>query len=382
MTGIDSWSITPATNATADAGAINWTEGQAPSTVNNTARQMLADTRAAFNDLAWFQYSTGDQGAGNIAVPAVYASSTSFTISGADVTAAYHVGRRLRAIGVSTGTIYGSISVTSYAPTTTTVTAVWDSGSLSNETLVISLSQIPVTGSPVGSVGALKATSLAVNGATLGTNKLAVTGTAAISLGVFVPDGNGLQWGANNFLAGSAALNIAQFTTNGASGPTATSAQGWVAATNNSANLGDPSIGWKNIYSNNALNVISDGRLKTDIADLATGTPLIKSLRPRSFRFIEGNRIVRRGADNKVVKDENGNDIYDIFPGIRLHHGFIAQEVKGALDKNGIENWAGWCLANKDDPESTQFLRPEMLIASLIKAFQELEGRITALEKS
>lgn len=111
---------------------------------------MLADTRAAFNDLAWFQYSTGDQGAGNIAVPAIYASSTSFTIAGADVTAAYHVGRRLRAVGVSTGTIYGRISVTSYAPTTTTVTAVWDSGSLSNETLVISLSQIPVTGNPVG----------------------------------------------------------------------------------------------------------------------------------------------------------------------------------------------------------------------------------------
>lgn len=150
MTGYDSYSITPATNATADGGAINYSEGQAPSTVNNSARQALADTRAAFNDLAWFQYSTGDQGAGNIAVPSVYASSTSFTIAGADVTAAYHVGRRLRAVGVSTGTIYGRISITSYSPTTTTVTAVWDSGSLSNETLVISLSQIPVTGSPVG----------------------------------------------------------------------------------------------------------------------------------------------------------------------------------------------------------------------------------------
>lgn len=151
MTGIDSYSTTPATNATADGGAINWAEGQPPSSVNNTARQMLADTRGAFNDLVWFDYGTGDQGAGNIAVPSVYLSSTSFTITGADVTLVYESGRRVRAIGSSTGTIYGSISTSSYnsGNTKTTVTVLWDSGSLSNETLVICLSQIPVTGAPV-----------------------------------------------------------------------------------------------------------------------------------------------------------------------------------------------------------------------------------------
>ena len=152
MTGIDSWSITPTTNATADGGAINWAENQAPSTVNNTARQMLADTRSAFNDLIWFQYGTGDQGAGNIAVPCVYASATTFTIAGVNVTAAFHVGRRVRAVGSGTGTIYGTISATAFS-TNTTVTVVWDSGSLSNETLVISISQIPVTGSPVPTGG-------------------------------------------------------------------------------------------------------------------------------------------------------------------------------------------------------------------------------------
>lgn len=150
MTGIDSWSTTPATNATADGGAINWAEGQAPSTVNNTARQMLTDVRNMANDLVWFQYGTGDQGSGNIAVPGVYASGTSFTIAGANVTAVYHAGRRVRAAGSGTGTIYGSISSSSFS-TNTTVNVTWDSGSLSNETLVISLSQIPVTGKPLGS---------------------------------------------------------------------------------------------------------------------------------------------------------------------------------------------------------------------------------------
>lgn len=150
MTGIDSYSTTPATNATADGGAINWAEGQPPSSVNNTARQMLADIRTSNNDLIWFQYGTGDQGAGNIAVPSVYLSSTSFTITGANVTAIYEANRRVRAVGVSTGTIYGSIASSSYnsGNTKTTVTVVWDSGSLANETLTISLSQIPITGNP------------------------------------------------------------------------------------------------------------------------------------------------------------------------------------------------------------------------------------------
>lgn len=144
--GIESWSTTAAVNATTDGGA-NWAEGQAPSTVNNTARIDKASVRAAFNDLAWFQYGTGDQGSGHLATPCVYASVTSFTIAGADVTAAFHLGRRLRAVGSSTGTIYGIVTASSFS-TNTTVSVDWDLGSLSNETLVISLSQIAVVGQP------------------------------------------------------------------------------------------------------------------------------------------------------------------------------------------------------------------------------------------
>lgn len=40
MTNIYSWSKTPADNATADSG-INWAEGQAPSTINNSARAVM-----------------------------------------------------------------------------------------------------------------------------------------------------------------------------------------------------------------------------------------------------------------------------------------------------------------------------------------------------
>lgn len=150
MTGIDSWSVTAATNTAADGTSINWAEGQNPSTVNNSARQMMADVRAAFNDLIWFQYGKGDQGTSGLALPCVYASSTSFTIAGANVTTPFHAGRRVKAVGASTGTIYGYIVSSSFS-TNTTVNISWDNGvtGLANETLTISLSQIPVTGQPL-----------------------------------------------------------------------------------------------------------------------------------------------------------------------------------------------------------------------------------------
>lgn len=148
--GIPSYSTTPATNATADGGASNWAENQAPSTVNNTARQNLADIRSAFNDLIWFSYGSGDQasGATYLGVPYVYASSTSVTVAGVNVTAAHHAGRRMKFVGATTGTIYGTISSSSFS-TNTTINLVFDSGSLSNETLTGYLSQVPVTGKPI-----------------------------------------------------------------------------------------------------------------------------------------------------------------------------------------------------------------------------------------
>ena len=60
MTGINSYSITAANNVQAVTG-IDWDEGMAPGQVNNSARQNMADLRAAFNDLIWFQYGVGDE---------------------------------------------------------------------------------------------------------------------------------------------------------------------------------------------------------------------------------------------------------------------------------------------------------------------------------
>lgn len=49
-TGVQDWSTTPGSNATADSG-INWSEGQLGPTVNNSARGMMASIKAWANTI-------------------------------------------------------------------------------------------------------------------------------------------------------------------------------------------------------------------------------------------------------------------------------------------------------------------------------------------
>ena len=89
----------------------------------------MKNTRDWFNDAQWVEY-----GDGSGAYTAAYASGTSCTIAGADVTSIYHAGRRIKLIATTPGTIFGTISSSSFS-TNTTVNITWDSGSLSNETI-------------------------------------------------------------------------------------------------------------------------------------------------------------------------------------------------------------------------------------------------------
>lgn len=126
MTGVNTYSTSAASNVNANTG-INMDEGMAPGLLNNGVRAIQADIRAQANNPEWFRYGKGDLG-----YDALYVSGTSYKVAGIDVTLAYHVGRRTKVVGSGTGTIYGTITATAFS-TDTTVTVVWDSGSLSNE---------------------------------------------------------------------------------------------------------------------------------------------------------------------------------------------------------------------------------------------------------
>lgn len=134
-TGIKSYSSTPGNNTASPPNGAP--EGWAPSQVNDVVRQIMAEVRRWYEDPAWIDYG----------YTYVYASTTSFKISGIDTTANFVVGRRVRAVGSSTGTIYGTIATSAFS-TDTTVTVTWDSGTLANEALAISIG-FPTSGAPI-----------------------------------------------------------------------------------------------------------------------------------------------------------------------------------------------------------------------------------------
>jgi hypothetical protein len=126
-TNIKDYSTTQANNTSLNTIFVG--EGMLPSNLNNAIRALMKNTRDWFNDAEWIEY-----GDGSGAYTSAYVSGTSFTIAGADVTSVYHAGRRIKVIAPTPGTIYGTISSSSFS-TDTTVNVTWDSGSLSNEAI-------------------------------------------------------------------------------------------------------------------------------------------------------------------------------------------------------------------------------------------------------
>ena len=127
MAGIKDYSTTQADNTSLNS--ISTAEGMLPSNLNNAIRALMKNTRDWYNDSQWVEY-----GDGSGAYTATYASATSFTIDGVDVSSFYHAGRRIKLTASTPGTIYGTIASSSFS-TNTTINVTWDSGSLSNEAI-------------------------------------------------------------------------------------------------------------------------------------------------------------------------------------------------------------------------------------------------------
>ena len=63
--------------------------------------------------------------------------------------------------------------------------------------------------------------------------------------------------------------------------------------------------------------------------------------------------------------------------GDKVIHGLIAQEVKQALDKQGIDTFSGWDV-NLDGRQNVSF---EAFVLPLIKSVQELSIEINKLKQ-
>ena len=168
MAGIKDYSTTQADNTSLNG--ISTAEGMLPSNLNNAIRALMKNTRDWYNDSQWVIY-----GDGSAAYTSAYVSATSFSIAGVDVTAFYHANRRVKIVGSATGTIYGTISSSSFS-TDTTVNVTLDSGAIQNESLEIYVAALSATNRSVpdgvvgtatladGSVTTAKIAADAVNG--------------------------------------------------------------------------------------------------------------------------------------------------------------------------------------------------------------------------
>ena len=123
---------------------------------------------------------------------------------------------------------------------------------------------------------------------------------------------------------------------------------------------------------------VSDERYKKDIADSSAGLNFINALRPRTFKYKTLGELPETFRAYEA-------DSTEVFKNSQTNHGFIAQEVKAAIDaddslKDGFKLW-------DDREDGSQEVAEAALIPILVKALQEqqaliesLTARIAALE--
>jgi hypothetical protein len=156
----------------------------------------------------------------------------------------------------------------------------------------------------------------------------------------------------------------------------------------NAYTLGASSFRWSVVYAATGTINTSDSRLKTDVKESSLGLNFINSLKPVSYKWIVGDNIVEK----QIYRNEDGEEIdpNDVGAtpaeivttpgvGVRTHWGFLAQDVKQSVDSAKVD-FAGWTLADKDNPESIQGLRYDQFIAPLVKAVQELSSEVEKLK--
>jgi hypothetical protein len=116
----------------------------------------------------------------------------------------------------------------------------------------------------------------------------------------------------------------------------------------------------------------SDQRLKENVQTSTAGLSFINDLRPVTFDWKK-----KKDIDPSLEAYEADNEDRYIARNGTNNHGFVAQEVKTALDNHsevlsGSEIW-------KEVKDGTQHISETALIPMLVKALQEADNKIDAL---
>lgn len=145
---------------------------------------------------------------------------------------------------------------------------------------------------------------------------------------------------------------------------------------NNEVQIGNTT---QTVYTQQALQTRSDKRDKTDIQDSVLGLDFILALRPVDFRWdMREDYLVDEyddisGVPRMVAADRDGSKKRK-----RLHHGLIAQEVKGAMDTLGVD-FGGYQDHSINGGCDVLSLGYQEFTGPLIKAVQQLAGTVQEL---
>ena len=140
----------------------------------------------------------------------------------------------------------------------------------------------------------------------------------------------------------------------------------------NAVFIGNDSSHIENDYNADATwNHSSDIRQKTRIEDDTLGLSFINNIRPVTYQHKSPSEFPKEWAAY------NADDTTPMGGGKTIH-GFIAQEIKQALDIEGVTTFGGWSVG-ADGRQSMSF---DALVMPLVNAVKELSWRVKELENS
>jgi hypothetical protein len=189
------------------------------------------------------------------------------------------------------------------------------------------------------------------------------TGTLNTFLGA--ETGTTLTTGTNNIIVGYGAD-----VTEAGAGNQITMAYNCVGAGNNYVTFGKSgNIVYNQFTVNASWTRASDVRLKKDIKNDTLGLDFICKLRPVTYKWKPSNEVPQ-----ELTRHHNAENQMDLDA---VMNGFIAQEVKQALDECGSPVFGGW--GELDD--GSQNISREMFIMPLINAIKELKAEVDSLKQ-
>lgn len=183
-------------------------------------------------------------------------------------------------------------------------------------------------------------------------------------------------------------------------------------ATDNAHTLGASGLRWASVWAANGTIQTSDSRDKQVERPLGSeALALLDAIDPVLFRWHEGGKELielcrefsdsdgqfsnsdgqfSNIADSGEIQKISGashcsqtpisvSSAYVSRPGQRAHAGFIAQDVKRALDAQGLD-FGVWGIEDVGNPDSRQWLRPDQLIAVLWAATKQIRAEFEALK--